>query len=94
MDAVSVWRRRSTRSGVPADALAAEGVGESGVSGYERVSSATLVGGNSIFVRDVSCPAGKRVLGGGVTNNVVLDIDVQSLTPLGVSSSSTGLITR
>jgi hypothetical protein len=46
--------------------------GPSGVSGYERVSSTLEIPANTIRFVTVSCPAGKRVLGGGITNEIPL----------------------
>jgi hypothetical protein len=48
------------------DAGAPGATGAPGVSGWERVHNATgVVNGNSSVDVEISCPAGKRVLGGG-----------------------------
>lgn len=64
--------------------------GAPGVSGYERVMSATLANpAGAQSTNAVSCPAGKRVLGGGVVGGpgtaASIDQSVNSSIPLGAT---------
>jgi len=57
--------------------------GDPGISGWERVSTTTSVGANTIHAGlAVNCPAGKNVLGGGVETSTSAMIVLESYPPL------------
>jgi Collagen triple helix repeat (20 copies) len=72
----------------PAGATGATGptgpAGSNGVSGYERVMGSTAsidTGGNTASTVTASCPAGKKVVGGGVTATNALGVAIGASAP-------------
>ena len=66
------------------------------ISGYERVSSTAVVPAGFISQRTVTCPAGKRVLGGGITSTGSLLDEVKTRVvtsfPLSATEWAAGVV--
>ena len=54
--------------------------GCTGLSGYQRISNAAVVPANFTTTGTASCPAGKRVLGGGVVSNAATGGELSLIT--------------